>query len=192
MASSMPEVGFVSVSLHRSMIIDLNILAMNIYLRQDNKSLVLDAILSQTMNARRRFIKSSSLLLIMAGSLGYRAGFAKTRSLSIHNKKNQGMLRHNVYFWLKKEVTETQKKDFEKGLNKFLSSIKEIHQADIGIPASTPDRDVVDKSFGYSIFVSFKSIEDHNIYQEHPAHKVFIDDFANLWSEVKVYDSEVI
>lgn len=102
------------------------------------------------------------------------------------------MIRHNVYFWLKNEVTEAQRKGFEKGLNKFLSSIKEIHQADIGIPAGTPDRDVVDKSFGYSIFVSFKSVEDHNVYQEHPAHKVFIDDFADLWSEVKVYDSEVI
>ena len=102
------------------------------------------------------------------------------------------MLRHNVYFWLKMEVTEVQKKDFEKGLVKFLSSIKEIEKADIGIPARTPDREVIDKSFGYSIFVSFKSIEDHNIYQEHPAHKVFIDDFSSLWAEVKVYDSEVI
>ena len=102
------------------------------------------------------------------------------------------MIRHNVYFWLKNTVTSAQRKDFEKGLNKFLSSVKEIEHADVGIPASTPNRDVIDKSFGYSIFVSFKNVQDHNIYQEHSAHKVFIEDFSDLWAEVKVYDSEVI
>lgn len=102
------------------------------------------------------------------------------------------MIRHNVYFWLKDTVTNSQKKEFEKGLKKFLSSVDEIESADIGIPAGTPDREVIDKSFGYSIFVSFKNVEDHNIYQEHPAHKVFIDDHSNLWADVKVYDSETI
>ena len=144
------------------------------------------------MNVRRKFIKSSSLLLLMAGTIGYDTSFAKNKFISTHNKKTKGMVKHNVYFWLKEEVTESEKKGFEKGLNKFLSSIGEIDKAEIGIPAGTPDREVVDKSFGYSIFVSFKNVEDHNIYQGHPAHEVFINDFSSLWAKVQVFDSEVI
>jgi len=102
------------------------------------------------------------------------------------------MLQHNVYFWLKEGVSDDKKKRFEQGIKDFVSSVKEVHQAEIGIPAGTPDREVIDKSFGYSIFVWFKSIDDHNVYQKHPAHEKFINDFSDLWEKVQVYDSELI
>ena len=47
------------------------------------------------------------------------------------------------------------------------------------------------QSFDYSIFVSFKNMEDHDVYQAHEAHKVFIDDFSPLWAKVVVYDSAI-
>lgn len=144
------------------------------------------------MSNRRKFIKSASLLLAAAGTAGYHVSYSKNKRFSINSKETKSMMHHNVYFWLKDELTEVEKKGFEKGLKKFLSSVKEIHSSSIGIPAETEKRDVVDHSFGYSIFVSFKTLGDHEIYQKHPAHKTFIEDFSSLWAAVKVYDSEVV
>ena len=102
------------------------------------------------------------------------------------------MVQHNVYFWLKQGVNEGDKKEFEQGMRDFISNVDEIHDAKIGTPAVTEDRDVVDHSFGYGLFVWFASIEHHNIYQSHPAHDEFIAKFSGLWEKVKVFDVELI
>lgn len=106
-------------------------------------------------------------------------------------KDTTGMLQHNVYFYLKPEVTTEQKQEFLKGLHELIS-ISSIHHAEIGRPGATERREVVDHSFAYSIFTWFSTLEDHEIYQNHPDHKVFIEKYKNLWAEVKVYDSEII
>ena len=102
------------------------------------------------------------------------------------------MLQHNVYFWLKEEVSEKDRQTFANGIKDFVDAVKEVKRAEIGIPASTPERDVVDHSFGYSLFTWFSSMENHNIYQEHPAHKKFIEDYSHLWAKVQVFDSELL
>ena len=99
------------------------------------------------------------------------------------------MLIHNVHFWLKEEVSESEKEGFKKGLKELGSTIKEIHQFEVGSPAGTPAREVVDHSFGYSLFIWFKSVEDHNFYQTSPAHDKFVNDFSSLWARVQVFDS---
>ena len=99
---------------------------------------------------------------------------------------------HNVYFWLKSETTENEKKAFEKGMRNFLGAVNEVQKYEIGMPAKTPERDVVDHSFDYSMFVWFDNVEDHNIYQTHPAHDVFVESFKGLWAKVQVIDSALI
>ena len=144
------------------------------------------------MNNRRIFIKSASLIVAGAGAFGYHVSHAKNRIISMNKKPKMGMLQHNVYFWVKESVNKEEKNKFEQGMKDFVSAVKEIHKAEIGVPAATEDRDVVDHSFGYALFVSFKSIDDHNVYQKHAAHEKFINDFSDLWEKVKVYDSELI
>ena len=102
------------------------------------------------------------------------------------------MVIHNVYFWLKDDVSASEKNGFEKGIKDFVSSVDEIQKVEIGIPADTPDRDVVDHSFVYSMFVWFNSVEDHNTYQTHPAHDVFVSNFKDLWARVQVLDSTLL
>lgn len=102
-----------------------------------------------------------------------------------------GMLQHNVYFYLNEDVTEDEKEEFEDGLEELLS-IEEIFKSEIGIPGSTSERDVTDHSFGYSIFTWFETIEDYDVYADHPVHLDFIDKYNHLWADVKVYDSEII
>jgi len=144
------------------------------------------------MKKRREFIKSVSLIVAGAAAAGYQVSYAKNSIVSIDKKTKKSMLQHYVFFYLNEGVSESEKKGFEKGMKDFVSAIKEIQKAEFGIPASTEDRDVVDHSFGYALFVSFKSIDDHNVYQNHPAHEKFINNFSGLWEKVKVYDSELI
>lgn len=146
----------------------------------------------ESMNNRRKFIKSASLIVAGAGTLGYQVAHSKNRIISINKKSRKDMLQHNVYFWVKEGVSDADKKKFGQGIQDFVSSVKEIHKVEIGIPAPTEDREVVDHSFAYSMFVWFKSIEDHNVYQTHAAHEKFINDFSGIWEKVKVYDSELI
>lgn len=102
------------------------------------------------------------------------------------------MLIHNVYFWLQPDTPESERKAFEKGMKTFLDAVDEVQKYHIGVPAATPKRDVVEHSFGYSMFVWFNSVEEHNTYQSHPGHDVFIETYKHLWAKVQVLDSEKI
>ncbi len=102
-----------------------------------------------------------------------------------------GQLQHNVYFYLHDDVTSDEKKQFEDGL-KELVTIPTIHRYEIGTPAPTDERDVTDHSFGYSIFTWFESMEDYEAYDVHPDHLEFIERYNHLWSDVKVYDSDIL
>ena len=102
-----------------------------------------------------------------------------------------GLLQHNVYFYMKEDITPEEMQAFEQGLQELMS-IEEVYSWQIGIPGDTEERDVTDHSFGYSIFSWFESMEDYEVYAEHPTHLAFIDQYQELWVDVKVYDSEVI
>ena len=136
------------------------------------------------MTKRRKFLKSAAMTVAAAGLFSRQTVTAKTTG--------KGALLHDVYFWLKNDVSDKQRKAFEKGLKNFVKSVKEIQKAEIGKPAPTARRDVVDHSFDYSLLIRFKSMEDHNTYQEHEAHKKFIEDFSKLWAKVQVYDSSLL
>ncbi|MCC5848302.1 MAG: Dabb family protein [Verrucomicrobia bacterium] len=101
------------------------------------------------------------------------------------------MLQHNVYFYLKDAVTSAEKQQFEAGLKELLQT-PGLHKAEIGVPGATPEREVTDHGFAYAIYTWFKTIEDHDIYQEHPRHKEFIEKYSALWAKVRVYDAEII
>lgn len=102
-----------------------------------------------------------------------------------------GMLQHTVYFYLNEDVTEEEKEQFEDGLAELLS-IEEVFKSAIGVPGSTPEREVTDNTFGYSIFTWFETMDDYEVYAEHPDHLDFIEEYNHLWADVKVYDSEII
>lgn len=99
----------------------------------------------------------------------------------------KGNFVHHVFFWLKDAESEEAQQKLLKGL-KELSKIDVIQKAHIGRPANT-DRDVIDSSYQYSLLLFFKNDEDQEIYQKHPDHLAFIDEYGDLWSKVQVYDS---
>lgn len=93
---------------------------------------------------------------------------------------------HQVYFWL------NDKADLSKlieGLEVMLpiTSIRDIH---IGVPASSEERDVIERSYDVSLLVTFASLADHDHYQVDPLHDIFREQYAGpLCKRVMVLDS---
>jgi len=84
--------------------------------------------------------------------------------------------------------TPEVKKEFLKELTQFIEQVDEIKKIHIGPPADT-DREVIDNTYSYNLLLTFESKKEHDIYQEHPAHKKFIENASSLWTKVLVYDS---
>ncbi len=100
------------------------------------------------------------------------------------------MVRHSVFFWLNEDVSDEQRASFEGGLQ-ALFEIDVVEKGNFGKAAATPERPVTQNSFDYSLFLEFDSVEQHNAYQVHPEHTVFVESFGSWFKEVRVYDTEM-
>lgn len=95
---------------------------------------------------------------------------------------------HHVFFWLKNPES---KEDFAK-LVEGITSLKKIEKIkgiQIGKPANTPKRDIVDSSYSLSLLLKFDTIEGHDSYQVEPIHKKFVEQYSHLWGKVQIYDA---
>ncbi len=99
------------------------------------------------------------------------------------------MLQHNVYFYLKEDLTEAQIETFEKGIN-TLVDIDELVEGFVGVPGKTAPRPVVDTKYAYALSTVFEDVAQHDRYQQHPIHQKFINECKEFWVEVKVFDAE--
>lgn len=97
---------------------------------------------------------------------------------------------HAAFFWLNEDVSNVERKIFEKELGK-LTLDPEILQRRIGKAACT-NRDVIDSSYDFGISLCFKDLSSHDKYQAGDAHQEFLKNCRNLWMRVKVYDMNEI
>ena len=141
------------------------------------------------MKTRRKFIRNlGGISALLAFGTSARAGESfPSESTSGDNKELEGGFFHMVFFWLINDTQEVKDK-FLKELKGFVSQVEEIKKVHIGPPADT-DREVIDNTYSYSLVVTFDSKKEHDIYQEHAAHKKFIENASSLWEKVLVYDS---
>lgn len=99
------------------------------------------------------------------------------------------MVRHNVYFWLDPSLTDEQKASFEEGL-RALFRIDVVAAGSFGKAAATPVRPVTQNTYDYALVLEFGSVEQHDAYQIHPDHEVFVKSFSQWFREVRVYDTQ--
>lgn len=99
------------------------------------------------------------------------------------------MVRHNVYFWLDPTLGDEQKASFEDGLL-ALFEIDVVAGGSFGRAAATPVRPVTQNTFDYALVLEFDSVEQHDAYQVHPEHDVFVKQYAPWFKEVRVYDTQ--
>ncbi|HVD96637.1 MAG TPA: Dabb family protein [Cytophagaceae bacterium] len=98
------------------------------------------------------------------------------------------MLTHHVLFWLKADTTEEQKKAFRAGLES-LHKVETIQTIHIGTPAPI-SRAVVDTTYTFSLLIIFNDLVGHDVYQVHPVHKAFLDEFRVMFEKVVIYDAQ--
>jgi hypothetical protein len=96
------------------------------------------------------------------------------------------MMVHNVYFWLRKDLTPAEVKAFEKGVA-TLTKLPSVRHGWIGKPSST-NRPIIDRSYSYGLTVVFDDLAGHDAYQVDPDHLVFVNEHKDKWSTVKIYD----
>lgn len=113
---------------------------------------------------------------------------AAASAMPTMEQKNKKQLLHHVFFWLKNPNSKEDQQKLIEGL-RTLAKIETIKKLHIGVPASTEKRDVVDNSYHVSELMFFDDIEGQNVYQVHPLHKKFVEQYSNLWEKVLVYDS---
>lgn len=97
------------------------------------------------------------------------------------------MITHAVFFWLTNPGSVEDRDTLIAGV-RGLAAIDVVRSLTVGVPADTGTRDVVDSSYGVSEIITFDTVEDEAIYQDHPIHQQFIADHGHLWSRVTVYD----
>ena len=124
----------------------------------------------------------SILLLVLAISL-----FTTCRNDQTNKFCEQPFV-HHVFFWLNNPEDTGDRAEFEKGIEELLE-VPQIKSYHFGEPAATARRDGVDGSYTYSYMVFFEDKESQDIYQEHPIHRKFIDEYQHLWKKVQVYDA---
>jgi hypothetical protein len=98
------------------------------------------------------------------------------------------MLFHNVYFWLKPELTPAQRAEFRRGVE-TLAGIKSVAKVDVGVPAATGDRPVIERSYDVALIVQCADLAAHDAYQVDPIHLAFVANFKTYWVRVQIYDS---
>ena len=103
------------------------------------------------------------------------------------SNSDSGQLVHHVFFWLERPGLVEDRDQLIAGL-RGLAEIPVISSLQIGVPASTEQRDVVDASFDVSELMVFESVADQKVYQDHPIHHDFIAKCGHLWRKVVVYD----
>lgn len=99
----------------------------------------------------------------------------------------EGKIVHHVFFWLKRPGSAEDRDQLVAGL-RALAKIPVIRNLQIGVPASTEQRDVVDSSFDVSELMLFDNVVDQKVYQDHPIHQDFVAKCSHLWRKVIVYD----
>lgn len=98
---------------------------------------------------------------------------------------------HHVFFWLKRPGSQPDRERLLAGL-RTLRGISAIQRLEIGVPAATENRDVVDASYDVSELMFFRSVEDQKTYQDHPLHRAFVKSCEHLWARVVVYDMAIV
>jgi hypothetical protein len=125
---------------------------------------------------RRDFVKNVSIASVAAASVS-----------TAEAKVAKDLFVHHVYFWLKNPSSEADKAKLLEGLNK-LAKVPTIRMVHIGTPAST-NRSVIERGYAVSWLCFFDNLEEEEIYQKHPIHLKFVEDYSHLWEKVIVYDA---
>lgn len=98
-------------------------------------------------------------------------------------------LAHMVYFTLAEPTAENRAK-LVAGCKKHLDKHDGVAYFSVGT-LSDYKREVNDRDYDVALHLVFDNPAAHDVYQDHPRHKAFIDECKSLWKKVRVFDSTI-
>ncbi len=97
------------------------------------------------------------------------------------------MFIHQVFFWMNADAPADAAARMIDYLLKNVPNVPSVKHVWAGRPAMTP-RTVVDNSYQVGLCVVFDDAAGHDVYQPHPLHLGFMEQFKMYWKTVKVFD----
>ncbi len=99
-------------------------------------------------------------------------------------------LAHAVFFTLHDPSAENRRRLMQ-GCHEHLSGHPGTASFSVGTRCPDLTREVNDHGFDVSLHVVFESREAHDAYQPHERHLRFIEENQELWSQVRIFDSDL-
>lgn len=97
------------------------------------------------------------------------------------------MFVHAVYFWLRPDLTLSERATYAAGVRSLLT-IEGVAHGWVGVPAPT-DRPVIERGYSQALVVVFADEAAHDAYQVHPVHDRFREECGGFWTRVQIFDS---
>jgi hypothetical protein len=133
--------------------------------------------------------KFAALSVIAAVAVSAWLGIAATNRTGAGGQKAP-MVAHMVYFSLK-DNSPAAKEKMVAACKKYLTGHPGTVTFYAGVLAKELDREVNDRDFDVSLHMVFQDMKSHDLYQEAPRHKDFINENQDSWKKVRVFDSIV-
>lgn len=100
------------------------------------------------------------------------------------------MLVHNVYFTLH-DGSDANRQKLVAACEKYLTGHPGTVWFGAGVVCAELNRPVNDLDYDVALHLIFKTMADHDAYQEAPRHVQFIEENKASWKKVRVFDSIV-
>jgi hypothetical protein len=100
------------------------------------------------------------------------------------------MIVHNVFFTLFDNSCQARQKLVDSCKQHLSGHPGEVYFS-VGVLCDPLSRPVNDRQFDVGLHVVFRTLADHEAYQQDPRHIRFIEDNKPTWKNVRVFDSEV-
>lgn len=134
---------------------------------------------------RRKFLFRSvqaSALLLISGNI-FASALPKFNPI-----KKKKVYAHNLFFWLRKDLSEAEVKDFEN----FFEGLKKLpyqKKLQYGKPAGSSPRSVLDSTYSYNGSMEFDTLEELEAYGKLPEHLALVKKYKPLFEKMLVYDT---
>lgn len=101
------------------------------------------------------------------------------------------MIVHDVFFKLKDSTPESRQKLVD-ACKKYLTEHEGTAYFAAGVVSAELKREVNDRDWDVGLHIVFKTIADHDRYQDHPRHTQFIEENKATWDKVRVFDTDAV
>lgn len=105
-------------------------------------------------------------------------------------KAKEAQLAHMVFFTLK-DSNDANRERLVAACKKYLDGHDGVAYFSVGTLNADLKREVNDTDYDVALHLVFRNRASHDRYQDHPRHLEFIAAGKDLWSKVRVFDSDV-